>query len=99
MIAGLRTELAAQGVQVTFAETPLARDQVAESNLLLFNSVPLEQLLAGPEAKASESHCGSCSALLEQETDCRAVEYDGQVYEAIPAPLIRQAALAALAAA
>jgi hypothetical protein len=94
VIDALRQELAPQGVTVSFTDTPLTAKQVPDSNSLLFNGTPLEQLL--PAARASTNYCGSCSALTQQETHCRTVEHDGQVYEEIPEALIRQAALAAL---
>jgi arsenite methyltransferase len=95
VVGQLATELEGRGVQLTFTETVLPPHEVATSNVLLFNGVPLERLLH--RAKASDNHCGSCSALFEQETNCRTIEQDGEVYEAIPEALIRQAALAAIA--
>jgi hypothetical protein len=88
----LRTEFASEGVHVTFVETPLTAEHVADSNLLLFNGEPLERVLA--DVQAATNYCGSCSELTEQETYCRTVEHHGQVYEEIPEALIRQAALA-----
>jgi hypothetical protein len=49
------------------------------------------------DVQASENYCGSCSAVTQQETYCRTLEHDGEVYAEIPEALIRQAALAAVA--
>ena len=95
VIDGLRDELAPQGVEIIFTETPLTGEQITDSNLLLFNGTPLDELMTG--ALAQQNYCGSCSQLTQVETYCRTVEHDGQVYEEIPEALIRQAALAALA--
>jgi hypothetical protein len=94
VIDSLRAELAPEGVEITFTDTPLTGERITDSNLLLFNGTPLDVVLAG--AQARQNYCGSCSALTQTETHCRTVEVDGQVYEEIPEVLIRQAALAAL---
>jgi hypothetical protein len=75
-------------------ETELPQEDLAQSNTVLFNGVPLEQLLEG--AAASESTCQSCSCLTGTAVTCRTVEYDGRSYEEIPEELIRKAAYAAL---
>ena len=67
---------------------------MAQSNLILFNGVPLEELLDG--ATADENACASCSCLTGSDTSCRTVQYGGSVYEDIPPELIRRAALKAL---
>ena len=94
VIDALRAELAPQGVEITFTETPLTGERITDSNLLLFNGTPLDAVLAG--ARAQQNYCGSCSEITQTETHCRAIEHDGQVYEAIPTALIRQAALTVL---
>jgi hypothetical protein len=94
VVAALRSELAPQGVVITFTETPLTGERITDSNLLLFNGTPLDAVVAG--AKAQQNYCGSCSEITQTETHCRTIEHDGQVYEEIPAALIRQAALTAL---
>ena len=94
VIDALRAELAPQGVEITFTETPLTGAQITDSNLLLFNGTPLDQVVTG--APAHQNNCGSCSAITQTETSCRTVEHNGQVNEEIPDALIRQAALAAL---
>lgn len=90
VLAELQQELAAEGVQVHFTETKLPGSRLAESNTILFNGVPLEELLAG--AGSGSSECASCACLVGNETVCRTVVYGGRSYEEIPEELIRQAA-------
>lgn len=94
VVGYLRKELAPQGIQVAFAETKLPVEELGQSNMILFNGAPLEELLAG--AEASESECRSCSCLTGTEALCRTVEYEGKSYEEIPEALIREAAYKAL---
>lgn len=94
VIAGLRDELSPQGVRIVFTETKLTEERISESNLILLNGIPLEELLA--EATASENACQSCSCLTGTETSCRTVEFEGKTHEEIPADLIRAAAYKAL---
>jgi hypothetical protein len=94
VITGLTDELAGQGVTVTFIETVLPEELMAQSNMILFNSIPLEDLLGN--ATSAENDCQSCSCLTGTDTVCRTVEYEGRSYEEIPGELIRQAAYAAL---
>lgn len=91
-IAELSKELQPAGVAVSFSETILSDRQVAESNTILLNGVPVEAILS-EEVKVSENHCPSCSSLTGKETSCKTVERGGEVYEAIPDSLIRKAAL------
>lgn len=94
VVADLRRELEPQGVQVVYLETELPQEKLEQSNMILFNGSPLEQLLKG--AEVSESACHSCSCLTGTDAYCRTVEYEGVSYEEIPEDLIRQAAYAAL---
>ena len=94
VVADLREELEPQGVQVIYLESELPQEKLEQSNMILFNGIPLEKLLVG--AAASESACLSCSCLTGTDAYCRTVEYEGVSYEEIPEELIRQAAYAAL---
>lgn len=80
-------------IEVELIETKLADDEVAQSNMLLFNDVPIEEIL---DIKILSNYCDSCSALLETETYCRTVIYEGNEYEDVPAKAIREAAYKAL---
>ncbi|MGB7970339.1 MAG: DUF2703 domain-containing protein [Candidatus Deferrimicrobiaceae bacterium] len=90
VVGELKHECKETGVRVVFRETVLGADRIRESNQILFNGVPLENLLPG--AVAGENACQSCCDLLGQETSCRTIERDGKRYEAIPESLIRAAA-------
>lgn len=70
-------------------ETKLNDDQIPDSNTLLFNGTPIEDIL---DIEVSENFCDSCTTLLGRETYCRAVKYEGNDYDEVPAKAIRQAA-------
>ena len=89
-VEDLRGELQPAGWRVSFKETRLTELRIAESNAILLNGIPLEELL--PQARTSQSCCDSCGDILGTPTLCRTIEHNGQSYEAIPAALIRQAA-------
>ena len=95
VVSQLAAECAPRGVTIAYRETRLSREQLPQSNLILFNGVPLESVLPG--AAASESECQSCGDLCGQPSLCRTVTVGGQTFEAIPATLIRQAACAVVA--
>ncbi len=90
VVADLRKELEPQGIQVAYQEAELPQEKLEQSNMILFNSIPLERLLEG--AAVSESACHSCSCLTGTDAYCRTVEYEGASYEEIPEELIRKAA-------
>lgn len=94
VIEQLAKEFAPQGVQVRFIETRLGEQAIAQSNQILFNGVPLENVLA--EVSVSSNACGSCSQLTQRETYCRTVEYEGKIYAEVPESIIRKAALKAI---
>ena len=80
-------EYAAQGVVIELQETLLNEEQISQSNLVLINGVPLEELLA---ATTGESDCPSCSCLTGTDTSCRTVQCDGEVFEELTPELIRK---------
>ena len=82
-----------KGFQVEYIETKLDNTQISQSNVILFNGVPIEKIL---NIKVSENYCESCTALIGSETYCRTIEFDGNEYEDIPAKAIRQAAYSVL---
>ncbi len=86
----LRRTLELQGIEVIVLETKLDDDQIPESNTILFNGVPIEDIL---DIKISENYCDSCTLLLGKKTYCRTVLFEGNEYEDVPAKAIRQAAL------
>lgn len=89
VISELGNELSGRGINISFTETPLPEDRMAQSNIILINGVPLETIL--DNAAADETHCQSCSCMTGSETSCRTIEYEGNTYEEIPGELIRKA--------
>ena len=87
VIEELAKELEPRGVKVTFSETKLPTHQIAQSNMILFNGVSLEDVLSN--IKVSENLCSSCCSFTGKETYCRTIEYEGKVYEEIPEAIIR----------
>ena len=87
VVAELANELAEREVTLNFTETLLSEEQMGESNLILIDGIPLEAVL--DDGKADENHCLSCSCLTGSKTNCRTVQYEGIIYEEIPAGLIR----------
>lgn len=78
-----------QGITVEWFETKLDDTQILQSNTILFNGIPIEDIL---KVKVAENYCDSCTSLLGKNTYCRTVIYDGIEYEDIPAKAIRDAA-------
>jgi len=93
VIAELKKELTAKNVKVIFKETKLSKDQIDQSNMILINDTPLEQILSG--VNVSQNYCQSCSCLTGTDTYCRTVKYNGKQYEEIPEIIIRSAVLKA----
>ncbi|WP_353852713.1 DUF2703 domain-containing protein [Dehalobacter restrictus] len=89
----LNRALQSKGIEVEWTETKLDNTQIPQSNTLLFNGVPIEEIL---DIEVSENYCDSCTTLLGTETYCRTVRYEGNEYEDIPAKAIRQAAFKVL---
>ncbi|TRO82554.1 DUF2703 domain-containing protein [Trichloromonas acetexigens] len=83
-----------EGVTIEYQESHLLASSIAQSNMVLFNGVPLEELLDGAEVSSNE--CCSCSCLIGEDTECRTLLYQGKTYEDIPEELMREAALKAL---
>ena len=86
----LAGDLGPAGWEVRLKETLLTDREIGDSNMILLNGTPIEELL--PDARAAESCCASCGDLLGVPVLCRTLERDGRTYEAIPASLIREAA-------
>lgn len=93
VVEDLTKKFESKGIRVEYIETKLDDTQIPQSNVILFNGIPLEDVL---DIKVSENYCESCTSLLGRNTFCRTVEYEGTVFEDIPAKAIRQAALKTL---
>lgn len=85
----LQTECAPRGVEILLKETLLPPQEIARSNTILIDSIPLEEIL--PQAEVSTSCCPSCGDLTGQPEQCRTLVHLGRTYETIPRDLIRQA--------
>jgi hypothetical protein len=85
----LNRALQPQGIVVEWFETKLDDTQIPESNVILFNGIPIEDIL---KIEVAENYCDSCTVLLGSKTYCRTIRYEGEEYEDIPAKAIRQAA-------
>jgi hypothetical protein len=95
VVERIRPILEEEGIAVRIIETVLPNEAIAESNSILFNGVPLEDLIEGMEV--TRTPCCSCACITGQDdVECRAVEYNGEHYEAIPPELIARAALKVL---
>ncbi len=80
-------------VKISFIETKLSENQMSESNSLLLNGVPIEDLIG---ATISHNACDSCSDLADSDCYCRAVTVENITYESIPVELIKKAVLKVL---
>lgn len=89
----LNKVLQPQGIEVVWFETKLDDTQIPQSNVILFDGIPIEEIL---KIEVSENYCDSCTVLLGNKTYCRTVTFEGNEYEDIPAKAIRQAALKVL---
>lgn len=89
LVQQLDAECSPRGVRIQFIETRLSASEIGQSNLILINGVALEEIL--PRTEVSASPCCSCGELIGKETSCRTIVRFGQVHEAIPQDLIREA--------
>jgi hypothetical protein len=85
----LVNELQPEGWKIDLKETLLSDREISESNNILLNGVPIEQLIAN--TRKSENCCASCGDLLGSSTMCRTLVRDGQIFEEIPAEFILEA--------
>ncbi len=94
VIGKLKEELESRDVELSFTETTLPEEKLPQSNLVLINGRPLEDILAG--AEAGENYCSSCSCLTGREACCRTIHRDGKTYEEIPEEILREAVFTTL---
>ncbi len=90
----IRPMLAVRQIKVKVVETVLPPERIAESNIILFNGTPLEDLLE--EVRVETTPCVSCSCIAGTDASCRAIVCRDETHEAVPADLIRRAALKAV---
>lgn len=90
----IRPMLSARRIRVKTMETVLPPERINESNVILFNGTPIEDLLDDVEVEMTP--CASCSCIVGSDVECRAIVCGDETHEAVPADLIRQAALKAV---
>lgn len=84
----LNKVLVTKNISIKLIDTKLSAHDVLQSNTLLINDVPIENII---DVKVSTNYCKSCSSIIGKDSYCRTVIYDGNEYEDIPAKAIRQA--------
>jgi hypothetical protein len=87
-ITSLERSKELEGVEVEIIDTPLTTDRIGESNMVLINDIPIEQLMG---AGVQYTECSSCGDLIGNMTCCRAVTSGGTTSETIPEEMIRDA--------
>lgn len=89
VMEGLRKDLLLKNIELELIETVLPKSKIPESNSILIDGIPIEQIL--PNTVKGESTCCSCGDLCGEPTDCRTINLNGQIFEEIPAVLIKEA--------
>jgi hypothetical protein len=89
-IGRLRREGMLDGIDLNLEETVLSPEEIDQSNTVLINEVPIEDLL---DISVTFTECSSCADLTGESECCRAVSAGHQVFEEIPEEMIRAAIL------
>lgn len=87
-IKSLNQTLAEKDIEIFLEEMTLEGDAIEESNEIWIDGVPIESIL---NLKVAQNYCRSCSDLLNTETYCRTVLYEGREYEEIPPQALHRA--------
>lgn len=89
----LKGEFSVKGIHIEFQETKLPQSHMMESNSILINDTPLEDLI--PDTEAGENICYSCSELIGKFINCRCrtIQHGEDTFEEVPSSLIKQAIL------
>lgn len=93
-IESLNRECVARDVWFELLDTPLTAADLDQSNAILIDGRPIEQLLPGTTVGSSD--CVSCGSLIGDDASCRTLDQDAASYETVPAALIRDAACRAV---
>lgn len=94
LVGELARDVGHRGTKVTYRETFITPDRLDEANMVLFNGVPIEDLL--PNATVSKSPEQVRCAPDGDQILARTIEVDGEAYEAVPKKLLREAAMLAI---
>lgn len=84
----LRGSFEERGVRLRYIETAVIEQRVRESNSVLFDGRPLEDVVGAEVVRAD---CASCSGQVCATTCCRALRMNGRTYETVPPELIEVA--------
>lgn len=93
-IREIAEDLKARDAVISLSETLLPASEIQTSNTVLINDIPLEDLL--DNTATTETKCASCCSLIGSDVNCRALDRNGTVMEAIPVELIKRAVLKVL---
>jgi len=80
------------GVEVEVKNTLLPPEKVHESNIVLINGIPLEKILDRDVTFAEQC----CPDFIGKPAPCRVVTTERDVFEAVPAEVLRRAILKVL---
>lgn len=90
VVTSLVEECRPHGWDIQLKITKLTEQDIAESNIILINGQPIENILK--DATSGESQCDSCGELMGQASVCcRTIEIGEKSYEGISSELIREA--------
>jgi len=89
VVKQLAGECRPRGMDIRFKETRLDEGRIAESNSVFINGRPIDEILPG--ANTGMNHCESCCAFTGRDMQCRTLTIGGQLWEAIPESLLREA--------
>jgi len=87
-IARLRREGLLDEVDLNLEETVLSPEEIDQSNTVLVNGTPIEDILG---ASVTFTECSGCSDFTGESECCRAVSSGHQVFEALPEEMLRAA--------
>jgi hypothetical protein len=90
----IRPMLSARRIRIRVKETVLPHDRIGESNIILFNGIPIEDLI--DEVSIGMTPCVSCSCITGTDAECRALICGDRTCEDVPADINRRAALKAV---
>ncbi len=88
-IDDLRDKLKKRGFRIILKEKKISEREIQASNSILFNGIPLENLLGN--TKTVETPCNSCCKLIGSAVKCRALDYQGKITEDVSVQMIKKA--------
>ncbi len=89
VISYLNVKCASSGIKINFLETKLSESEIKNSNLILINGIPLENII--PNTQVSSNNCTSCREITQKKELCRTIVQHNSIYEVIPQKMIQDA--------